>query len=255
MRALTCKEWRCRHSTGAATVARMPSLTRGAAARLQQAQPAPDAPTSPTSPALGLCTDTSFVSERVLGLREGVHHMTDAVWASRGGVDVYTGERRENTNKYQCDHVIEVQLAEHCLVNAMHKAGVGAGRVSMAAAQSAQSLRDVLNGVDNLNVTTARVNQAKRGPFTAAMNRVRAEERRGGSMRLVSLEQLARQGKARWLVDNGTWASIEREVVCSYEACQTTVDEGADEGLRSASELSKAAVEELGATLARLGVV
>jgi hypothetical protein len=151
--------------------------------------------------------------------------------------------------------VVEVQFAEHALVHAMRDAGIGAGGVSMAAAQSAQTLRDALNNVHNLNVTTARVNQAKRGPFTAAMNRVRAAEARGGSMRLVSLEQLARQGKARWLVDDGTWASIEREVVCSYEACQTAVDEGADGGLRSASALSIAALEELGATLARLGVV
>jgi len=235
----------------------MPALTRGAAARLHQAQPEA-APAAPAAPATGSSTATAEISERVLGLREGVHHRADAVWTSREGRDAYTRSVRADVivATPQVDHVLEVQFAEHALVHAMREAGIGAGGVSMAAAQSAQTLRHVLNSVENLNVTTARVNQAKRGPFTAAMNRVRAAEARGGgSLRLVSLEQLARQGKARWLVDDGTWASIEREVVCSYEACQTAVDEGADGGLRSASALSSSALEELGATLARLGVM
>jgi hypothetical protein len=226
----------------------MPALTRGAAARLHRAQPVA---------APGASTDTAEISECVLGLREGVHHLADAVWTSREGRDAYTRSVRADVvvATPQVDHVLEVQFAEHALVHAMREAGVGAGGVSMAAAQSAQTLRRALNTVHNLNVTTARVNQAKRGPFTAAMNRVRAAEARGGSLRLVTLEQLARQGKARWLVDDGTWAAIEREVVCSYDAFYTAVEEEADEGLRSATALSAAALEELGVTLARLGVV
>lgn len=235
----------------------MPALTRGAAARLHQAKPAAAPAPSAAVAANRAHADTGAVSERVLGLREGVRHLADAVWASRNDRDAYTRNGRAEVvvATPQVDHVLEVQFAEHALVHAMRGAGAGAGRVSMAAAHSAQTLRHALNGVTNLNVTTARVNQAKRGPFTAAMNRVRVAEERGGSLRLVSLEQLARQGKARWLVDDGTWAAIEREVVRSYDACREAVEEEAGGGLRSSAALSAAALEELEATLARLGVM
>ena len=223
----------------------MPALSRGAAARLRQAQPnaAPVA--------------TTAVFQHALGLRENVHHLAEAVWVARDGCDAYT--KRERTEVVavtpQVDHVIEVSVAEYALVCAMCEAGVGAGAISMAAAQSAQTLRGALNDIANLNVTTARINQAKRGPFTAAMNRLRMVDMRGGSLRLVTLEQLARQGKARWLVDDGTWAAIESEVACSYDAFHAAVQEGRDDGLPWASALSAASVEELGTVLAKLGVL
>lgn len=233
----------------------MPALTRGAATRLHQ--------TSLCAPRRGAAheTDTvpATVPEQSLGLRQGVHHLADAVWLSRDGRDAYTHSGRDAVvvARPQVDHVLEVQLAEHALVHAMREVGAGAdgGYISMAAAQSAQTLRDALNGVSNLNVTTARVNQAKRGPFTAAMNRLRVADAHGSSLRLVTLEQLARQGKAKWLVDDGTWAHIEGEVIRSYEACQVAVEESSVGGLRSAGALSIASVEELGVTLSRLGVM
>ena len=227
----------------------MPVLTRGAKARLDAASQC----TTPT----GATTEASTISERTLGLREGVHKRAEEVWTARSGRDAYT--RRDRSEVIvatpQVDHVLEVQLVEHALVHAMREAGVGGGSISMAAVQSAETLRATFNNVSNLNVTTARINQAKRGPFTAAMNRLRASETHGSSLRTIPLEQLARQGKAKFLVDDGTWAHIECEVVVSYEACQVLIEEASEGGLRPARELSTASVEELGATLSRLGIL
>ena len=89
--------------------------------------------------------------------------------------------------------------------------GDGAGaRVQQPAKQRAvdghgpggrAAARGALNGIDNLNVTSAKINQGKRGPFTAGLLRLQSDR-----LRSVCIEQLARQGRGRWMVDDGTWA-------------------------------------------------
>jgi hypothetical protein len=69
-------------------------------------------------------------------------------------------------------------------------------------------------------VTSRAINQAKKGPFTAALNRLR---KRDGSLREVSVEQLARSGRAKWLVDSGVWCNIEKEIVESYDQVEKTL--------------------------------
>ena len=220
----------------------MPVLTRGAAARLRA-----------NEGEASVGEGTSLLE--TLGLRESVTRLGCDVWTARAGIDAYTGKSRAQVDASvpQVDHVLEVQLAEHALIYAVNATHTSAARPSLSTACGAQRLREALNGVSNLNVTSKRVNQAKRGPFTAAMNRVRAAETRG-SMRLVTLEQLARQGKARWLVDDGTWAKIEREVVCSYDALAATMCDGAG-GMPVADALVGETVEDLGVMLGRLGVL
>lgn len=225
----------------------MPALTRGAAALLQKTSPPPDNH-SPNPKE----TRNGNAPEKTLGLRKPVHGMAEEVWKAHHGIDVYTGQHRKDANTYQVDHQIECQLAEHALVRAIGAAGVHGA--STSAMQTAESLRAALNSVTNLCCTTKSVNQSKKGPFCAAMNRLRAADERGGSLRLVTLEQLARQGRAKWLVDEGVWAKIEHEVVRSYDSFQLAVEDSSG-GLQLSSKLSVATVEELGVILSRLGVM
>lgn len=175
----------------------MAPLTRSAARLLRTSQEATD--------------DGSAHDFDCLSLRRPVAQKADAVWASRGGVDAYTDASRSGTAAPQVDHCIECQMYEHALARAFaaQRAEVG----SIATTAALDFLRTSVNGTCNLNVTSSAVNQAKRGPFSAAMRRM-AEDR----LRDVTVEQLARQGRARWLVDSGAWARIEREVVRSYDA-------------------------------------
>lgn len=179
-----------------------------------------------------------------LGLRGSVSHKGDAVWAMRA-TDAYTGKPRVETAQPQVDHCLEVQLVETALVRAY---GASRGRPgSMATAQTCELLRTEFNGVQNLNVTTMPINQAKRGPFTAALNRMREDK-----LRDVTLEQLARQGKARWLVDNGTWARIERAVVASFDDAEAVLRDAP--ALAPCVEMVELTLDETHAMLERLGV-
>ena len=112
----------------------------------------------------------------------------------------------------------------------------------MATAQSHEQLRDALNDVANLNVTTRTINVWKRGPITAALRRLNSD-----SLRDVTLEQLARQGRAAPLVDDGTWARIERAIVNAYD----TTDERLTEqtALAGAAELTENTLDELASSL------
>jgi hypothetical protein len=155
----------------------MPALTRAAARRLAAA--APDA-----------------ADDRALALREPVTSKADVVWEHRGGVDLYTGAGKAATDTSQVDHIIELQLSELALVRAFGD-DRAAGTQSMATAQATELLRDALNGLDNLNVTSKRINQAKRGPVTAAINRLQDER-----LRSVPIRQLVKQGRVRTVRSN-----------------------------------------------------
>lgn len=212
----------------------MPVLTRAAARRLQADGEG----------------DSTLASSTVFALRDAVTHKAEAVWASRAHVDAYTDAARAATSTPEVDHILEVQFAETALVRAF-RAEPRARADSLATAVCAAELRDALNAVGNLNVTSRRVNQNKKGPFTAALRRLDDDR-----LRTVSLEQLARQGRAKSLVDDGTWARIERTVVVAYDGLE---DRAHDDGggwcaLPAANTLATAAVHELGAMLAALGV-
>ena len=168
----------------------MPTLTRAAAKRL---------------------ATTEVGAEASLVLRESVTGKSREVWAHRGYVDAYCGATRAATEKPQVDHCLEVQLAEVALVRT-YSSERGSSAQSMATSQACELLRDALNGLVNLNVTSAKINQAKRGPFTAALNRLQSDK-----FRSVTIEQLCRQGRGKWMIDDGTWARVERAVVSAYD--------------------------------------
>lgn len=205
----------------------MPMLTRGAAARL----------------------DGASVSEDVnsLCLRESVSGRAGAVWAVRGGKDAYSGASKAQTEKPNVDHVLEVQLVENVLVRTFNAQYGRCG--SMATAQAGELIREALNDMSNLNVTSSRINQAKRGPFTAAMNRLQSDK-----LRSISMEQLVRQGKNGWMLD-GTWQRISAEVVRSYESIEDALVGSGVDAMPGADKLVEGAVEELSRQLHVLGFV
>ena len=178
------------------------------------------------------------------GLRASVSNKGNAVWEYRE-MDLYTGRGPGQTQIPEVDHVLEVQLLDFAFV--LSYGAVGGREGSMAAAQAHEQISDVFNGVTNLNVTTKKINCAKRGPFTSALNRLNSD-----SLRDLKLEQFARQGSARSLVDDGTWARIEAAIVNVYDATNLQLSEA--DLLPSANALAERTMEELGSVLDRLGV-
>lgn len=132
------------------------------------------------------------------GIRRSVCHLREDVWRSRDERDAYTLSS-SFASSVDVDHVLEIQLASYARLDDPSVLPI---------------TREFFNGSDNLNVTSKRVNQSKKGPFTSAINRLR---KRDGSLRDFSAEKFARAGRARWLVDEGIWDRIETEIVASYD--------------------------------------
>ena len=141
-----------------------------------------------------------------MSLRKTTRGSREHVWEFRNGKDAYTHLTRAQITKedQNIDHVLEIQLVAHATAESLTDNE-----------ELAKRMRDLVNEPYNLNVTSKRVNQAKRGPFTAALNRLK---KRDGTLREISVEQLARSGRAKHLVDDGTWANVTKEVVVSYDA-------------------------------------
>jgi len=208
----------------------MPALTRGAAARLRAEE----------------CIEGSDASA-LLGLRESVSSKAVKVWKARNDVDVYTRASRVETLKPQVDHCLELQLAEVAFVRIFDAERANA--TSIATAQTLETMRAALNGVDNLNVTSSKINSAKRGPFTASLNRLKGEY-----LRPVSIDQMARQGRAKWLVDDGTWARISAAVVDAYDATRDALEAEEENLMPDAARLVAATTEEMNLMLEKLGL-
>ena len=179
----------------------------------------------------------------VLILREPVTCKAAAVWTHRQDTDVYSGARKQTTERPQVDHILECQLTELALARTFQH-GRQTRLKSMATAQATQWLREAVNGLDNLNVTSTKINSAKKGPFTAALNRLQS-----GQLRSVSIQQMARQGRGRWMLEDGTWSRIEAAVVASFDQLQSRDVET----LPAAGEVISESVEELQAILGGLG--
>jgi len=175
-------------------------------------------------------------------LRKPVSRMREDVWRERGGLDAYTQRPRVRIQEAEqnVDHVLEVQIVEHAVF-------LGARPITR---ELLDRIRGAVNASLNLNVTERRVNQAKRGPFTAAINRLR---KYGGGLREISAEQLARSGRARWLVDTGVWANIERQTVISYEDLVQKLEE--TRLTRAQTGVLETAMDNLHGTLEKINIL
>ena len=173
-------------------------------------------------------------------LRRNVGRLRDNVWCERHGRDAYTKLERGRLAEadQNVDHVIEVQIVEHAALGSL-----------LENTELTNRVRDALNSAANLNVTSRKINQAKRGPFTAAINRLR---KRDGTLREISVEQLARSRKAKWLVDNGSWENIRGEIVASYDRMEHTL--GQHRLTRAQTKTLENVVEELHETLDKIKI-
>jgi hypothetical protein len=125
----------------------------------------------------------------------------------RDGRDAYTlRDARSLGADGNVDHVLEVQLLNFA-----------AGDVLTGHEGLRRCFSSAVNDVTNLNVTSRRVNQSKKGPFTAALNRLQRGEK-------ADIEALARKGRASWLIDEGVWENIQTEIVESYEAIERRLE-------------------------------
>lgn len=208
----------------------MPALTRAAARQLAPAD-----------------ADVTAAAANALVLRANVTAKADTVWKYRADRDVYTHTPRADVAKPQVDHVLECQLGEVALARAY--CAVGAKPGSFATAQAADAIRTAWNDSANLNVTDASINLKKKGPFQAALRRATDDR-----LRSVPIEQLARQGKAKNLVDDGTWARIETAVVRSYDDLHTTLIDDSPPQLPATQRLVLATEDELSCLLASMGL-
>ena len=181
----------------------------------------------------------------VNAVRVSVSKQSTNVWEYRQ-MDLYTGRGRAQTPTPEVDHVLEVQLIDFAYVLAYGSVGGMPG--SMAAAQAHAQIVDVLNSVSNLNVTTKKINCAKRGPFTSALNRLNSNH----GLRGVTLEQFARQGTARSLVDDGTWARIEGAIVNVYNATDLELSEA--DLIPKAAQLVQRTMDEVATVLDCLAI-
>jgi hypothetical protein len=167
--------------------------------------------------------------------------MRDDIWLERGGRDAYTQKPRAfiREDEQNVDHVLEVQLVEHAALDLLS-----------TNRELVSRFRDAVNTCANLNVTARKVNQAKRGPFTAALNRLRKFD---GGLREVSVEQLARTGRARWLVDEGIWANIEKQTVVSYDKLAANLNDA--RLTRAQTAIMEHAVDNLHRTLEKIQIM
>ena len=79
-----------------------------------------------------------------------------------------------------------------------------------------------------------------------------AVRRDGLPRRELLLAQHARQGRGKWMVDDGTWARIETAVVASYDDVSAALDDV--DALPAAAKLVRGSVEELQSMLCALGL-
>lgn len=170
------------------------------------------------------------------GLREGnVHNLAEEVWRHRGGVDAYSGAGRAEVNRKapNVDHVAEVQLLNVAWCSALKAAPVGARTRT-----GKDRLQHIVNGVQNLNVTTSAINQAKKGPFIKFLKLVVEDSDRpyAGAGDAECLADLARQSKTRSvakLFDDGIWDKIELSLQDSADAtCEMVGEQHAELGVR-----------------------
>lgn len=184
--------------------------------------------------------------------RRSVTAKAGNVWLANAELDVYTKLSRSvvATMLPEVDHKLECAVVEHAFDRAARSSELSQASLDgFAAMHCRETLTDLLNSVSNLNVTTRRVNQKKKGPFVAANNRLS-----GRSLRVLSLEQHARAGAARELVDDGTWHHIEQAVLESGSRFGEVVQELSDDASMHADgrKLLRATEDELGRVLSLL---
>lgn len=162
-----------------------------------------------------------------ISLRQNVTHKKNLVWDFRNNLCAYTLTTRTEVeqNRPEVDHVLEIQQYELALQSALMNAPVAA-RTRAVFQDLHDNLRQVANLVRSLNVTTNRVNQAKKGPVSIFLRQFTpAAAGTGPVQSLTSLVRGHRNNTIRDMVDKGHWARLECTMVETWEDAQRRLDE------------------------------
>eukprot|EP01138_Halocafeteria_seosinensis_P000758 gb/GECG01000777.1/.p1 GENE.gb/GECG01000777.1/~~gb/GECG01000777.1/.p1 ORF type:complete len:438 (+),score=70.24 gb/GECG01000777.1/:1-1314(+) len=172
--------------------------------------------------------------KRQYNLRANVDQKTEDVWSWRDNTDVYTllGRKAVEDQIPEVDHVMEIQIINRAFGNADIKNNGATTRGVK------NFLHSTVNHVHNLNVTPHKVNQAKKGPFMTSLNRILADAHP------EPLRELA----PKPLVDEGTWARIERAVSQFYDQLTTDISQ------HHQNRLTTGFQEELHGLLSKMGL-
>ena len=103
-------------------------------------------------------------------IRDDVAIKKDWVWRHRGGVDLYTERKKRSVENDdpQVDHVWECQLLDHANERTWYEDTDCFTRSRTKNAHD--KLKALMNSHHNLNVTTLKVNRAKKDPIKAWLN-------------------------------------------------------------------------------------
>jgi len=172
-------------------------------------------------------------------VRGQVAVMSAQTWRHREHRDLYTKQRRRvvETLTPEVDHVWECQIIN--FVNSQVVADNPAYRTRAIQ----KILPIVMNGVENLNVTTHEVNQKKKGPYSRWIHR-----HKDGNTHDKSLEEHARES-CPGLVDSGVWANITSGVVKVWDELDGVKDDIRHHGQRD--HMSKI-LEEMKTLMAKM---
>lgn len=97
-------------------------------------------------------------------IRKGVTNLGPEVWKFRNDLDVYREATKLNTKLPEVDHIIEIQFIENAFNSCPPNTKVFIYSL----------VKDVSNQIENLNVTSQEVNQAKKSPITSFLNGLRS---------------------------------------------------------------------------------
>ena len=164
-------------------------------------------------------------------VRKGVTSKKEEVWKHRNDKDVYTLRVREDVEKNtpEVDHIIEIQIHKSLLARVEKK-----GTVAVRTRAGIDAYAEIINSTPCLNVTTKKINQAKKGPFTSFLNRYDGSK----SLRGKSVDDLLKNREMR---DSGTWDRIKKSVVTTwYDHTEKELKE------KTSEAFSSAFIEEMG---------
>ena len=139
-------------------------------------------------------------------IRDEVRKKKDRVWRHRGGVDLYTGLKKGQVEKgdFEVDHVWECQLLDHANERTWYEDTDCFTRSRTKNAHD--KLKALMNSHHNLNVTTLKVNRAKKDPIKAWLN---------GRGEGKELDDYARNYS--YFREHGAyWANIKKAIVNTY---------------------------------------
>eukprot|EP00762_Andalucia_godoyi_P005014 ANDGO_01404.mRNA.1 hypothetical protein len=161
-------------------------------------------------------------------VRRDVSHLRDAVFGLRNDIDMYTRDHRSCVVLPEVDHIWECQLADFAVnVVSQHEQKPVVRDMSLAA----ENLAAILNDVCNLNVTHKKWNEAKKGPFTAFLNRYHGNS--GSRLRSVSLQQMINMSKSqqRRLTEDSWdsfWSNVAVTMSASHDVISSRIEDAKD---------------------------